>query len=112
MSWREMKNVTGVVTTNSYADAASVETLEPYASFAVVVKETGGANGITFKVQVSIDGTNYVDHPTAAFVDVAVGAGLTKTVQEALCGYNFYKVQVKATVGGSQGTVTASLLAK
>lgn len=96
-------------TTNAFADVVgSVIDMVEKESLAVVMKNTHGANSLDWKVLGSIDGTTYVEVQASA--TLAFGAVGTYTISLAV--YRYYKLQVKATVGGSQAEATASLISK
>lgn len=75
---------------------------------AMVIKNTGGANGLSWQVLGSIDDVTYVEAQASA--NVAFGASGTFTTNPAL--YRYYKIQIKDQVGASHTTATASVIAK
>lgn len=96
-------------TVNAYADVAGsiIDTVERE-TLAIVLQNTHGANSLDWKVLGSIDGITYVE--VQAEATLAFGAVGTYSVAKAV--YRFYKVQVKATVAGSQAEATVNLIAK
>lgn len=100
---------TAQTTTNSYADVSGsiIDTLLQ-SSVAIVLKNTHGSNSIDWKVLASIDGTTYVE----AQAEATLTTGTTGTYSQSVALYRFYKVQVKATSSGNQGTAQAHLIAK
>lgn len=111
-------------TTDSYV-AVTNSTIDTgyYGQRSIVyrVSESGGANGITYKVQGSVDNTNWTDLRTItaagalnAAADVAVAASaadlsfISDTESTATnagkSGYRFYRVMVKSTSAGNAGT--------
>lgn len=120
------------------ADQASVDAYAPVAGSTVdtfgrsgrsvgfALKEQGGANGVTFEVSGSIDGSAWTPLTTLdeagaerGGVDIAVAAGATALAfvtpeydAGAKAGFRYYRVQVKATVGGSQGSARVRGFAK
>ena len=87
-------------TTDAYADLTNSK-LDAYEHNTVcyVIKNTDGANSIDWKVLGSNDDSEYVEVQAEA----AVAAGAVGTFLTATAYYRYYKVQIKATVGGSQG---------
>jgi len=96
-------------TTNTYADVTG-STLDAYSQSLVsfTVKNTDGANSIDYKVLASIDGTTYVE----AQAEASLAASATGSYATTTAAYRYYKVQVKATVGDSQGDAQVRAIAK
>ena len=96
-------------TTDSYADVTGSE-IDAYSQSLVsyTVKNTDGANSIDYKVLASIDGTTYVEVQAEA----SLATGATGTYATTTAAYRYYKIQVKATVGGSQGDAQVRAIAK
>ena len=97
-------------TTNAFADMtdAIIDTLG-YESVAIILNNTGGSNGASWKILGSINGSTYVE--VVASANVAAGAtGTAYTNSQA--PYRYYKIQAKDQVNDSHTTVTAHLLAK
>lgn len=96
-------------TTNSYADlsGSKIDTTNA-TSVSFVVKNTGGSNGAYWKIVGSNDDSSYVDVNSEA----TLAAGVSASYATAQAVYRYYKVQIKAQVGGSQTTVSAVALAK
>jgi hypothetical protein len=108
-------------TTASYAAVTGTKINMPRGARAVAVQvtETGGANGGTFKVQGSLDGSNWTDltvydatSTIESAADVAVSAGTTVPVfmsqsatKFATGCYTFYQIQAKDTSGGSHAVL-------
>jgi len=85
------------------------------------IRETGGTNGITVKVQGSMDGTNFTDitaqdntGTAQSGVDVAVSASSAATLfcTGATASWRYYRVMVKDTVASSHGQATVIGFAK
>jgi hypothetical protein len=96
-------------TTASFVDTGSVLDAACYQSVAVTIKNTGGSNGLSWKILASIDGTNYVE--VVASANVAFGAiGTGYAVSQA--PYRYYKAQVVDQDGASHTTYSLSLIGK
>jgi hypothetical protein len=89
-------------TTNDYVDVAG-STLDAEGKSRVVftIKNTDGANSLTWKVLASIDNSTYVEVKAEATLAAAAISSFEATAVQA--AYRYFKIQVKATVGGSQG---------
>lgn len=116
---REHRTQAAQTTTDSYTtlafgnvDGNEFSTLGDAGSFSAIVRETGSTNGIDAKVQVSNDGTNWIDHPDASLVDVAIAAGGAAAFRDSEAIFAHYRVQVKASAAGSQGDVEGSVVIK
>lgn len=110
-------SLTGVASTSSYA-AVPGSTMDLGGTFLIAmyqIAETGGVNGITAKVQASVDGQTWFDATTASLASdgstassiaqaVAAGAALVLT---AFYIGRFTRLVVIDTVGGSHGTLNA-----
>ena len=96
-------------TTDAYADVTGSK-IDTYSQKLVsyIIKNTDGANSLDWKVLASNDDTTYVE----AQAEASVAAGASGTYTSTAAPYRYYKVQVKATVGGSQGDATLHGLAK
>jgi len=96
-------------TTNTYADVTG-SVIDTYSQKLVsyTCENTDGANSIDWKVLASNDGTTYVE----AQAEASLAAGAVGTYTSTAAPYRYYKVQVKATVGDSQGDATVNGLAK
>lgn len=96
-------------TTDSYADlVGSKIDAANYRSVAMVLKNTHGSNGIKWQVVASIDDSTYVVVQSEATI-AAAASGSYSTTQAV---YRYYKIQIKAASGGSQGTGLAHVIAK
>lgn len=75
----------------------------------IVFRETGGVNGVTYQIEGSLDGTNYTVLDTSTGVDVVVVAnGMEyETIVEL---WEYLKISIKSTVGGSHGDGSVELL--
>jgi len=93
-------HVSSQATTDAYATLFEKHTVQ-FNHNTFIINETGATNGITYKIEAKLDsGANYVEIQG----DTTVAAGANDVVQiEGV--YHFIKVSIKATVGGSQGTV-------
>lgn len=116
--------------TDAFADVAGskVDTLQRGEKFlAFLLKEVGGTNGITYRLQGSINDVTYtnivgpIDATGAEDLDgevavVANGSQEWFVTPEydsgAKAAYRHYKVQVKATVALNQGTAQVRIFAK
>lgn len=98
-------------TTDAYADVAGsvIDTGDKsIGSLAIVLRNTHVANDIDWKVLGSIDGSTYVEVQAEATIQQSSSGTYSTTTAV----WRYYKVQVKATVGASQGTAVAHLIAK
>jgi hypothetical protein len=97
-------------TTASFADVTgAIIDAANYESVAIVLKNTGGANGASWKILGSIDGVTYVE--VVASGNVAFGAvGTPYTV--SIAPYRYYKVQAVDQVGAAHTTVVVHLIGK
>lgn len=96
-------------TTDSFADTGTVLDAACFESVAFTMKNSGGANGLSWQILGSIDGTNFVE--VVASANVAFGAlGTPYTVAPA--PYRYYKAQVKAQSAGNQTTFSCSIIVK
>ena len=97
-------------TTNAFADVTdAIIDAANYESVAIVLKNTGGANGASWKILGSIDGTTYVE--VVASANVAFGdTGTPYTV--SIAPYRYYKVQAIDQVSGDHTTVVVHLIGK
>jgi len=96
-------------TVDAYADVVGSK-IDTYSQKLVsyVCTNTDGANSIDWKVLASNDDTSYVEaQAEATLAPAAIG-----TYTSTAAPYRYYKVQVKATVGASQGDATVSGMAK
>jgi len=96
-------------TVNAYADVTGSK-IDTYSQKLVsyTCTNTDGANSIDWKVLASNDDTIYVEaQAEATLAPAAIG-----TYTSTAAPYRYYKVQVKATVGGAQGDADVSGLAK
>lgn len=122
---------TGVTTTDAYAAVSEISFDTFHGGekhFAFRYAETGGANGATFKVQGSLNGTNYTDvvtvssagaedsdaeTPVAAgasaevFVTLEAGGAAVEPMAARAC-YRHYRVVVKSTSAGNAATVSVT----
>jgi len=103
----EIKRTASQVTTDAYADILEISREDVDLPVILIeVLEIGGVNGITYRVLASEDATNWkqltsnVDSLTEW--PVAASGHSYQTLTDAWLNL---KVQVKATVGASQGTV-------
>jgi hypothetical protein len=91
-------------------------------AYSFQVKETGGVNGITVKVQGSNDNTNWndiisclSDDPAFTYaVAVAVAASGLKTLYPNMqfgCSFRYVRMAVTDTVGNSHGTAQVNMFA-
>lgn len=87
-------------TTNAYLDVAGSK-LDTLALSNVVytIKNTDAVNSLDWKVLASIDDTTYIEVQAEATVIATGSSSYTATNTP----YRYFKVQVKATVGGAQG---------
>ncbi len=105
----EVLTYTGTTVETSFADAGAALDTAGYTSLAITLKNTGGANGLSWKIMASIDGVSYVE--IVASANVAFGAiGTAYTTTQA--PYRYYKVMVKDQVDLSHTTFSTSLIAK
>jgi hypothetical protein len=105
----EVLTVGSQTTTASFADfAGSKIDAGVRTTVAMVIKNTGGANGLSWKVLGSIDDVTYVE--AQASRNVAFGASDSYTTNPAL--YRYYKMQIVDQVGGSHTTATGSVIGK
>lgn len=105
----EILTVGSQTTTNSYVDHSGSKIDAATKSLvAMVIKNTGGSNGVKWKVLGSIDDSTYVEVQAEA----TVAFGATGTFTTATPYYRYYKIQVVDASGGSHTTVTASVIAK
>lgn len=86
--------------TNSYADVTGSK-IDTYSKTKVcyTCKNTDLANSINWKVLCSNDDTTYIE----AQAEATLTTGSIGSYTNTLATYRYYKIQVKATVGGSQG---------
>lgn len=105
----EVLTPTAQTTTASFVDVtdATIDALY-YDSVAFAIGNTGGANGLSWKVLASIDGVVWVEVQSSA--NVAFGANDKYTVAPA--PYRYYKPQVKDQSGGSHTTALVSVIGK
>ena len=68
---------------------------------AFTVKNTDGVNAIKYKVLASIDDSSYVEVQAEAILAATAIGSYTASYEES--GYKYFKVQIKASVGSSQG---------
>lgn len=96
--------------TNSFADITGGEIDTLYSdSLAIIMKNTHGSNGLSWKILASIDGTNYVE--VVASANVAAGAlGTAYTITNP--PFRYYKTQIKSQVNDSVAQGTVQLIAK
>ena len=105
----EVLSVPSQTTTASFVDhAGSKIDAGVRTTVAMVIKNTGGSNGLSWQVLGSIDDVTYVEAQASA--NVAFGASGTFTTNPAL--YRYYKIQIKDQSGGSHTTATASVIGK
>lgn len=95
---------TSQTTTDAFADVGSAWNKTLYKTTTITVKNTHGSNSITYKILGSIDGGDNFDIEIVAATAVAAGIVSTTKFSDY---YNVVKIQAKATVAASQGTVTA-----
>lgn len=96
-------------TTASFVDTATVVDTIGFESLAVTLKNTGGSNGLAWKLLGSINGTDYVE--IVASANVAFGA-IGTPYAIALAPYRYYKTQVEDQVSASHTTYSVSYLVK
>lgn len=96
-------------TTNTYADVVGSK-IDTYSQKLVsyICVNAHVANSIDWKVLGSNDDTSYVEVQAEATLAAAAIGSYTSTAAP----YRYYKIQVKATVGNSQGTADVSGMAK
>ena len=98
-------------TTNNFVDVAG-GTIDigdkSIGSIAFVLQNTDDSNDINWKVLGSIDGTTYVEVQAEATIQENANSSYSATVAV----WRYYKVQVKATAGGSQGDALLHVIAK
>lgn len=116
-------------TTDNYVTALTFDSFPgEFQRFAVRVEETGTTNGITFKVQGTLNDEDWdnlilldetgADHSatdiavTAGSADQAFVAGPASARSGVNACYGRYRVQVKATVAASQGDYQIDVLAR
>lgn len=87
-------------TTNTYADVTGSK-IDTFSKKLVsyTCKNTDGANSIDWKVLASNDDVTYVE----AQAEASLAAAAIGTYTATAAPYRYYKIQVKATVGDSQG---------
>jgi hypothetical protein len=87
-------------TTNDYADVTGSK-IDTFSKKLVsyTCTNTDGANAIKWKVLASNDDVTYVE----AQAEAALAAAAVGTYTATAAPYRYYKVQVKASVGGAQG---------
>jgi|TARA_R100001530_G_scaffold106954_2_gene74732 hypothetical protein len=68
------------------------------------IKDTDGANGITYKIEATIDGTNY--ETIKAEATLAAGADYFETDTDA---WDSVKISIKSTVSDSHGTYSVTI---
>jgi len=85
---------------NAYADVTGSK-IDTYSKSKIcyTCKNTDGANSINWKVLSSNDDVSYIEAQAEATLTFGSIGSYTNT----LATYRYYKVQIKATVGGSQG---------
>lgn len=112
--WRAEARVSSFVTTNAYTlvTGSKIDAYAADQSYSVVVRETVGTNGATFKVQVSDDDTNWADHPDASLVDETVAANGVQARHTADAAYRFYRVVAKSTSTDAPATISVAVIAK
>lgn len=97
------------ITTSAFVDGATTVDAACFETLAIVMKNTGGSNGLAWKILASIDGTNFVE--VVASANVAAGAiGTAYAVSPA--PYRYYKVQVEDQVASSHTTYSVSYIVK
>ena len=96
-------------TVNAYADVAGSK-IDTYSQKLVSYTCTNAdvANSIDWKVMASNDDTSYVE----AQAEATLAAAAIGTYTSTAAPYRYYKVQVKASVGASQGDATVVGMAK
>lgn len=87
-----VQQVDATITADGNIDFASMG-----AVYAMCFQATGSFGSGTLKLQVSNDGTNYVDSPTAT----SVTAAGVKSVATADCGYKFYRLNLAGSTSPS-----------
>ena len=108
--------------TDSYADVGFTDEIDGSVATVVraftsgplsaMIKNPHGTNGVTYRILGSNDQT-LADADWAIVTAEAGLAALAKVeVTHALAYYLFYKVQVKATSAGNQGSATVNVLHK
>lgn len=120
----------GVATGDAFADiaGAKIDTLQRAEKFiAFLLQETGGTNGVTFRVQASIDDVVYTtvvgpldatgaEHADGEVAVTASGSQEWFITPEydggAKACYRYYKAQAKSTVSGNSGSAKATIFAK
>tara|TARA_Y100000310_G_C20552636_1_gene748899 strand:- start:466 stop:822 length:357 start_codon:yes stop_codon:yes gene_type:complete len=98
-----VKETTTGTTTDAYVavqetDVAAFRTTIHY------VKNTGGANGLKYKIEGTIDGSNYEELKTET--TLASGVDYFETDTDA---WDSIKISVKAAVGASQTTYSVTV---
>lgn len=119
----------GQTTTDAYAEVSGTKIdTAGYGQKSVMYRlaETGAVNGITYKVQGSVDDTNWDDLTTLdeagterAGVEIALSAGTSANAiitphydSGAKAAYRYYRVMVKSTTAGNSGSAAVSGFAK
>jgi len=91
---------TALTTADAYATKL-LRDVEAFVHHTVYVLETGAANGLTFKIDASLDGVTFWN----VYSDTAVAASGEKVVQlEGV--YHHLRVQAKSTAAGNSATFT------
>lgn len=105
----EVLTPTAQASTNSFADVtgSKIDTLYRE-SLAMVMKNTHGANGLSWKVLASIDDVTYVEVQASA----NLAAAATGSYTEAVPKYRYYKVQIKSQTNDQAAEGTMSVIAK
>lgn len=119
-----------VATGDAFADVtgATVDTLVRGEKFiAFLLKEVGGVNGVTFRVQGSIDGTTYtnilgpIDSSGLEDIDGEFAVAANGSTEQfitpeydngAKAAYRHFKVQAKSTTAGNSGSAQVRVFAK
>lgn len=94
-----------VTTTNAFADALIID-LQGIKEKSLQIKNTGGANGLSWQILGSLDGGANYDVAVKASANVAFGA-VEFYNSSVYCTH--WKVQVKDQVGGSHTTASVKL---
>lgn len=90
--------------TNSYVSMGSAR-IEDFSKMTIYLRETGGANDVLFKIDVSMDNANWIN--VKAEDTLSASEKHYETLSDV---WHYVRVQIKSAVAGSHGTVQWTIL--